>query len=543
MLRKVLAAALLLVLSAAASEGAAPDKDIIIVYTNDVHCGVEDNIGYAGFAFYRNEMRKLTPYVTTVDAGDFSQGATMGMISQGRYIIEIMNAIGYDVVAPGNHEFDYTMGMFEKFSKNLSCGFIACNIRTISDDKLILPAYKILSYGDVKVAYIGATTPDTIAKSTPIYFMDEARQNYIYTFDGDMKGKKLIADIQNAVDEVRAKGVDYVIVVGHLGEYDDMLTEAEEWTSPFIAARTRGIDAFIDGHSHEVTPELKIKNADGKDVIITQSGTKLRHIGQVTIGRDGKVSSKLIDASNGKDEEIGKVIQNIKGRFEETIKSHQGYTSFDLIAVDDEGKWLARDAETNLCNLLADAYLDAASMTKTGSADISFIHAGGLRTNIKAGEIVFNDVISVLPYGNTVCIAGVSGQTILDELEFGARSAPGKNAGLLHAAGLTYTIDSRIPTPVKLDKNNMLENIEGERRVKDVKVKGEAIDPEKIYNVVSTNYVFFEKGNGHVFSGAKLIEADFATDSEVFGRYIRKLGIIPEAYGNAKGQGRVKIIK
>lgn len=541
MLRKILTVALLLALSAVTSEGAAPDKDIIIVYTNDVHCGVEDNIGYAGFAFYRNEMRKLTPYVTTVDAGDFSQGATIGMLSQGRYIVEIMNAIGYDVAAPGNHEFDYTMGMFENFNKNLSCGFIACNIRTVSDDKLILPAYKILSYGEVKVAYIGATTPDTIAKSTPTYFMDEARQNYIYTFDGDMTGEKFIADIQKAVDEVRAKGVDYVIVVGHLGEYDDALTEA--WTSPFIAARTHGIDAFIDGHSHEVTPELKIKNAEGKDVIITQSGTKLRHIGLVTIETDGKVSSKLIDSSNGKDEGIDIVIQNIKGRFEETIKSHQGYTSFDLIAVDDEGEWLARDAETNLCNLLADAYLDAASMTKMGSADISFIHAGGLRTNIKAGEVVFNDVISVLPYGNTVCIAEVSGQTILDELEFGARTAPGKNAGLLHAAGLTYTIDSRIPTPVKVDRNNMLESIEGERRVKDVKLKGEAIDPEKIYNVVSTNYVLFEKGNGHVFSGAKLIEADFVTDAEILGRYIRKLGTIPEAYGNARGQGRLKIIK
>ena len=97
MLRKVLAVSLLLALLVVPSYGAAPNKDIIIVYTNDVHCGVEDHIGYAGFALYRNEMRKLTPYVTTVDAGDFAQGATIGAISQGRYIIEIMNAVGYDV--------------------------------------------------------------------------------------------------------------------------------------------------------------------------------------------------------------------------------------------------------------------------------------------------------------------------------------------------------------------------------------------------------------------------------------------------------------
>jgi 2',3'-cyclic-nucleotide 2'-phosphodiesterase (5'-nucleotidase family) len=371
--------------------------------------------------------------------------------------------------------------------------------------------------------------------------MDEARENYIYTFDGDLTGEKLIADIQKYVDEVRSMGVDYVIVVGHLGEYEDV---TEVWSAPFIAARTRGIDAFIDGHSHEVTPELKIKNADGKEVIITQSGTKLAHIGQVTIGTDGKISSKLIDSSNGKDEEIDIAIQKIKGMFEDTLKAYQGYTSFDLRAMDDEGTWMLRDAETNLCNLIADAYFDAASMTKTGKADIAFINAGGIRTNIMTGEITFGDALSVLPFGNTLCIAEVSGQTILDELEVGARLAPQRSGGLLHASGLTYTIDARIPTPVRMDKSSMLGSIEeGERRVKDVKVNGEAIDPEKVYKVISVNYVLFEKGDGHIFNGAKLIEPDFAVDSDVLGRYIKKLEIIPEVYENIGGQGRLTVIQ
>lgn len=544
MLRKVFAVSLLLaffIVPVVPSEGAAPDKDIIIVYTNDVHCGVEDHIGYAGFALYRNEMKKLTPYVTTVDAGDFAQGATIGLISQGRYIVEIMNAVGYDIAVPGNHDFDYGVGMTESFNKNLTCGLISCNFKTVEEDKLVFNPYKILTYGNVKVAYIGVTTPETIAKSTPSYFMDDARENYIYTFDGDLTGEKLIADIQKYVDEVRSQGVDYVIVVGHLGEYEDV---TEVWSVPFIAARTRGIDAFIDGHSEEVTPELKIKNADGKEVIITQSGTKLANIGQVTIDTNGNISSKLIDSSNGKDEEIDIAIQKIKGRFEDTLNAYQGYTSFDLRATDDEGTWLLRDAETNLCNLVADAFLDAASMTNVGKADIAFVNAGGIRTNIMTGEITFNDVLSVLPFGNTLCIAEVSGQTILDELEVGARLAPQRNGGLLHSSGLTYTIDSRIPTPVRMDNSSMLGSIEeGERRVKDVKVNGEAIDPEKIYKVVSVGYVLFEHGDGHMFKGAKQIHPDFAVASDILGRYIKKLGVIPEVYENIGGQGRLTVIQ
>ncbi len=540
LLRKLLAVSLLLALFVVPSYGAAPDKDIIIVFTNDVHCGVEDHIGYAGFALYRNEMRELTPYVTTVDAGDFAQGATIGMIAQGRYIVEIMNEIGYDIVVPGNHDFDYSIGMTENFNKNLSCGLISCNFKTVADDKPVFNPYKILTYGDTKIAYIGATTPETISKSTPSYFMDKNREKYIYTFDGDLTGEKLIADIQKAVDEVRAKGVDYVIVVGHLGEYEDV---TEVWSAPFIAARTRGIDVFIDGHSHEVTPEMKIKNADGKEVIITQSGTKLAHIGQVTIAADGKISSKLIDSSNGKDEEVDIAIQKIKGRFEDTLKAHQGHTNFDLRAMDDEGTWLLRDAETNLCDLVTDALLDSASMTKTGKADISLINAGGIRTNIMTGEITFNDVLSVLPFGNTVYMVEVSGQVILDELEVGARLAPQRNGGLLHASGLTYTIDTRIPTPVKMDKTSMFSSMEGERRVKDVKVNGEVIDPDRIYKVVSLNYVLIEHGDGHMFKGTKIIEANYAVASDVLGRYIRKLSEIPEVYENIGGQGRLTIIQ
>ena len=206
-MKKVLALVFLFALFCVPSWAAVPDKDIIILYTNDVHCGVDDNLGYAGFVWCVNEARKLTPYVTLVDVGDWAQGATIGAISQGRYILEIMNAIGYDIAVPGNHEFDYNWGQFESFARNLKCGFLSCNIRDLKTGQLIFKPYRILTYGDVKVAFVGATTPESIVKTTPYYFMDE-EGNYLYGFDGDKTGEKLIASIQKAVDDARAEGAD-----------------------------------------------------------------------------------------------------------------------------------------------------------------------------------------------------------------------------------------------------------------------------------------------------------------------------------------------
>ncbi|MBQ6971248.1 MAG: bifunctional metallophosphatase/5'-nucleotidase [Synergistaceae bacterium] len=518
------------------SWSAAPDKDIVILYTNDVHCGVDDTLGYAGFMYCVNEARKLTPYVTLVDAGDFAQGAVIGTVSQGRYIVEIMNAIGYDIVVPGNHEFDYGWPMFEKFAGLLKSGFISCNIRDLRTGELIFKPYRILTYGDVKAAFVGVTTPESIVKSTPSFFKDENGQ-YIYDFDGDKTGAKLIASIQKAVDDARAEGADYVIVVGHLGEYEDV---TEVWSAPYIAPRTRGIDAFIDGHSHEVTPGLVFKNLDSKDVVITQTGTKLTHVGKLTINTEGKISTELLAGFDGRDEATVKLVDSIKERLAGTMTRKLTFSSFDFPVKNDKNEWLMRNAETNICNLVADAFLASARETPTKKADIALVNAGAFRTRIPSGDITYKNVLDVLPFVNTMYICEVPGQSILDELEVGARLMPGKSGGFLHVAGMTYTIDSRIPTPVKLDDRNRLVGIEGERRVKDVKINGEALDPEKVYKVASSNYVLLEEGDGHLFRGAKVIEANYMTDDDALAHYIRDFQTLPERYRTA--QGRITFI-
>ena len=514
-----------------------PDNDIIILYTNDVHCGVDENIGYAGFAFLAEQARKESPYVTLVDAGDWAQGAIIGAISQGRYIVDIMNAVGYDIAVPGNHEFDYNWSQFENFAKNLKCGFICCNLRDLRTGELVFKPYKILSYGDVKVAFVGVATPESITTSIPYYFMDE-NGKYIYDFDGEKTGQKLIASIQKAVDAARAEGADYVIVVGHLGEYQDVI---DAWAVPFIAPRTKGIDVFIDGHSHEITPALVLKNAESKDVIVTQTGTKLNNVGKLTISKEGKITTELINKVDGKDEKITALINEKKAILAETLNAHISNTSFDLFAMNEKGNWLLRNSETNLCNLVTDACLASAKETKTGKADIAINNAGGIRSNISAGEIKYSDVLSVLPFNNTVCICEVPGQSLLDELEVGAQSLPGNNGGFLHVSGMTYTVDSSIPSPVITDDKNMLLAISGDRRVKDVKVNGEPLDPQKMYKVVSTSYVLYMKGDGHVFKGAKVIEPDYIAYDQTLMNYIKQFETLPEKYKNA--EGRIKFVK
>ena len=515
----------------------APDNDIIILYTNDVHCGVDENIGDAGFAFCAEEARKQTPYVTLVDAGDWAQGGVIGAISQGRYILDIMNAVGYDIAIPGNHEFDYNWSQFENFAKNIKCGFISCNIRDLRTGELVFKPYKILTYGDVKVAFVGVTTPESITSSTPYYFMDDDGK-FIHDFDGETTGQKLIASIQKAVDSARAEGADYVIVVGHLGEYEDVV---DAWAVPFIAPRTKGIDVFIDGHSHEITPSLVFKNAESKDVIVTQTGTKLNNVGKLTISKEGKITTELINKVDGRNAKITALINEKKAIIDGALGEHLSHTSFDLLAKDEKGNWLVRANETNLCNLITDAFLDSAKRTKTGKADIAVNNAGGFRTDIKAGEIKYSDVLSVLPFNNTVCICEVPGQSLLDELELGAQGLPGNNGGFLHVAGMTYTVDSSIPTPVIVDDKNMLVAISGDRRVSDVKVNGEPLDPQKMYKVVSTSYVLYMKGDGHLFKGAKVIEPDYIAYDLTLVNYVKQFETLPEKYRNA--EGRIKFVK
>ena len=189
----------------------AKSNDIVILGTSDVHCGIDQNIGYAGLAAYKKAMADKYSYVALVDAGDAIQGDTIGTLSKGEYIVDIMNEVGYDVVTPGNHEFDYGMDQFlNVIVPKMKATYVSANF--MKDDKRVFDAYKIMTFGEKKVAFVGISTPETLVKSTPTYFQDKYG-NYIYDFCNDKTGDKLYKAVQTAVDAAKKDGADYVVAV------------------------------------------------------------------------------------------------------------------------------------------------------------------------------------------------------------------------------------------------------------------------------------------------------------------------------------------
>ncbi len=577
----------------------AADQDIVVLYTNDVHCGVDGNIGYAGLALYKKEMQAQTPYVTLVDNGDAIQGAPIGTLSDGGYLIDIMNKVGYDFAVPGNHEYDYGMPRFLELAGKLSCGYYSSNFMDLRTGSTVFAPYKIFTYGDTKVAFVGATTPESFTKSTPAYFQD-GNGNYIYGFCEDESGQKLYTQIQSAVDSARAEGVNYVILVGHLGENGT----TDRWTSDSVIKNTTGIDVLIDGHSHETYGKY-VKNKDGQDVLLTQTGTKLENIGKLTLRTDGTITSELIsqvpagagtsaytvksgdslsriakrelgsynrwkeiyDANRDKikdpnvltvgvqlvipgksavtadgkaiDYDTDQFIKAIQAQYNETLKTVIGHTDVELTVNDPAtGNRAVRSAETNLGDLSADAYRYVLG------ADIGLSNGGGVRASIKAGNITYNDTLTVFPFGNMGCVVEATGQQIKDALEMASRNCPKENGGFLQVSGLTYTIDTSKASNVQVDEKGNFVKVNGAYRVSDITVGGAPLDVNKTYKVASHNYMLKAAGDGMtMFKGSKVLLDDVLTDVDLLSTYIRSNlgGNVGADYANPAGQGRITI--
>ena len=526
---------------AALAEGEVEAGDIVILYTNDVHCSVDGNMGYAGVAAYKADMKAITSNVALVDCGDAIQGEAIGTLSKGRYLIDIMNEIGYDYAVYGNHEFDYGMSRIQELTAAAKkFKYLSCNFMDIKSDpaKTVLDAYAIRDFvGGKKVAFVGISTPESITKSTPAYFQDEDG-NYIYGFCSGGNGQELYDAVQAAVDAAKAEGVDYVVAIAHLG----IDTQSSPWTSREVIANTTGIDVVLDGHSHSTIAGETVQNKDGKAVILSSTGDKLRNLGRLVIKADGTMTTSLIAAADytKKDEAMDAYIESINEQYRELLNKIVAKTDVALTVNDPEtGKRMVRNRETNLGDLCADAYRTLLD------ADIAFVNGGGIRADIPAGDITYGQIIAVHPFGNMACSIEVTGQQILDALELGCASTPGESGGFLQVSGLTYEIHTYIPSGVQLDENKMFQGVEGERRVKNVKVGGVPIDVNKTYVLASHNYMLKAGGDGFsMFKGAKVLRDEVMIDNQVLINYIQDelKGVVGSEYANPYGQGRIKLV-
>ncbi len=527
----------------ASNSGNSEEKGVYVLYTSDVHCGVEDGFGYAGLYAIRKSLEDQGYETILVDDGDAIQGDTIGSYTHGEAIIDIMNESEYDVAIPGNHEFDYGMDNFFYLVNHADFPYISCNFT--KNDELVLPPYKIIEKGGLKIGFVGVTTPETLTSSDPKHFQNEKGERIYGFMEGD-DGKNLYDSVQKAVDEVRSQGVNYVYVIGHVGNYESN----RPYTYADIIANTNGIDVFLDGHSHD-TEQVVVKNKDGVDVTRSAVGTKFAYIGHSLITSEGIKDTGLWSWTNdvsaisllGIDNKVGSAVNKKMQELEAILKQKIAYSSVELTTNDPEKKdsngqpvRLIRRTETNLGDLCADSI-----RVRTG-ADIGLQNGGGIRDNIKKGDITYEDIIAVLPFNSTICTVEATGQQILDALEWSTEKLPHDHGGFLQVSGITFEIDSSIDSPCVADETGMLVSITGSRRVSNVKVNGEPIDPNKNYTVAGTSYIILSHGDGNTaFDGAKVIQSDCGSEESVLVDYIIENlgGNISTGYENPYGEGRI----
>ena len=534
--------------------------DIVILYTNDVHTYIDGPISYDVIAGVKQELQKQYKHVLLVDAGDHIQGTAYGSLDKGESIIKLMNAAGYDLATLGNHEFDYGMNGCINIREWAQYPYVSCNFYNeefFERKDNVLPSYVLFDCGAQKVAIIGVTTPESFHKSTPAYFQNEQGE-YIYGISGGENGEQLQADLQAAIDFAVAEGATTVIALGHLGVDRSSLP----WTSEVTIAGVSGLDAFIDGHSHSKVKGMLVPDKDGNDVLLAQTGEYFERIGMMVIDantgaiatdfiepvaltekstdKDGKEVDTIVgyelasDLYTGakwvSDEAVAAIKDGWIAAVDEKLGAIIGSATVTLDNYDADSNRLVRKQETNSGDFAADAlyYLfDNMGL----DVDIAIMNGGGIRNKAVTGDISYKVCKNIHTFGNVACLQTITGQQLLDALEWGARYAgtEKENGGFLHVSGITYKIDVAYPqTVVADDKGVWLSGPTAGYRVMDVMVYNketgayEPLDLAASYNLAGYNYTLRDLGDGFaMFDGAVNVLDYVLEDYMVLANYVQ----------------------
>lgn len=504
-------------------------SDVTILYTNDVHTYIDKQspkLTYAAIADLKQSYQNAGKDVLLVDAGDHVQGTAYGSMDEGASIIKLMNAAGYDVATPGNHEFDYGMDRAKAIMKEADFPYLSCNWVDLRTTLRVLPSVKVFVRGGRRIAFVGVTTPETFTKSTPAYFMDKEQRKYIYDIQGGEDGKKLYDAVQKAIDKAKLLA-DVVIGLGHLG----VDPSSSPWTSEEVIAHTSGFDAFIDGHSHTVMENKQVQDASGKAVTLTQTGSYFANVGEMTIAADGTITTKLIPTHEGMDAGIAAMQTGWVNTVDDMLGEKIAVGDSDFYVSDPAtGKRRIRSAETNLGDFVADGIYTYFNEVEKLHCDVAIMNGGGIRADVPAGDWTFKTCKQVSPFGNVACLMSVTGKQIQDALEFAARFAgeDGKeNGGFLQVAGATYEIHTDIPNTVQTDEKNVwIGSATGTPRVQNVKIYDKAsgsylpLDLGATYALAGMNYTLRNLGDGFaMFDGAELIKDYVSEDYLVMSTY------------------------
>jgi len=495
---------------------------------------VDSGWTYSGLDVIRRELVARGSHVILVDNGDSIQGEPLATMTSGGAVIDLMNALGYDIATIGNHEFDYGMERFLELARTANFPYISCNFN--KSGELVFEPYIIKEAGGRKIAFVGITTPWTLRSSTPAHFMDE-NGNFVYGFMQGNEGKDLYAAVQKAVDEARAEGADYVVAMAHLGN----VAEHSPYTYADVIENTSGIDVLIDGHSHDLE-QVRMKNKLGQEVLRSACGTKLEAIGYVRISAEGGISTGLYKWNNdisalellGLESPMNEAVRKAREELSAALAEVVAKSEVDLLTRDPATDIrLVRNQETAIGDFCADAY------RYVSGADIAFVNGGGVRSDLRRGDITKEDILKVHPFGNMLSVCEATGREILDALEFSARAWPDEIGGWLCPSGISYEIHTYIESSVETDDAGMFTGVSGEYRVKNVYVGDEPLDLNKVYTVAGTDYTLQKMGDGYtMFADNVFTQESVMLDNQVLITYITEGlgGVIGRDYSEPQGR-------
>lgn len=493
---------------------ASPDRSIVVLYENDVHCDIE---GYPRLAGLRDVVSD-TAWCALVSCGDYLQGGTAGAISKGQYVADILRNMGYDAATLGNHEFDYNVDRMKELIASAQLPVTCANLYDCSNGKRMFPSYIIKEYGKKKVAFIGATTTGTLYTESYAFFDENGRQMY------ELSEKDIYNKVQQAADDARKAGADYVIVIGHLGE-----TKNEyNCDSHGLVIATRGIDAVLDGHTHSEVECAYVPNADGKLIPISQTGTKFQNVGKLLIDRNGKISTHLIpfDKVTEESKRVKATTDSIVSLMSVLTNRPVCHSDFPLRILDEEGRQLVRMEETNAGDLVTDAYR---SLTK---ADVAITNGGGIRTELPAGDLKYGDMVSLLPYDNYLCVVEITGAELLDLLETCCAFTPVEHGDFPQSSGMKFTVN--LNTTPRVSNLRIMDAATGEYVPADMNRK---------YQLATIDYCITGGGLHAKLRNAKVLKEGICRYNDALVTYVTETlgGKIPERY--AKPQGRIEIVR
>ena len=489
-------------------------KSIVVLYDNDVHCGID---GYAKMAGLRDAINQSdTAYATIISSGDYLQGGTSGAISRGQYVIDIMRNMNYAAITIGNHEFDYGVPHMKELLSEVNAPVVCANFFDAGAERSYFPAYVMKQFGGKRIAFVGAVTPETMILERFAFYDEQDKMLY------DLKPETFYALVQQAVDEAHKAGADYVVAISHVGEQ----TQSLGFDSHKMIAATKGIDVVLDGHSHSVIPRDQVANLDGKVIGITQTGTQFANIGKLLITKDGRFSTTLIPSADVPYENkiVKATTDSIKALMNVVINREVCTIDYDLEVMDESsGKFIVRCRETNAGDLVADAF------RYVFDADIALVNGGGIRNNVVAGRKTYGDMVNLVPYDNKMVKMEATGAAIMDVLKKNTVITPEPDGNFPQCSGIRYTVhtDSHEVSDVQVWDKEVGKYVD--------------IDLEKTYTVAINDYCRHSGfcgalKNSKVLQNTNIFMRDAVTD------FIEKElgGKLGDTY--AKPQGRITLV-